>query len=80
MRRTGGECLLRGTRGVTSSHHRHFIFTIPVALRQLFLRERRLLSILPRCAFETVKRCFKAVLGQEDGPPGMVAAIQCFGS
>ena len=61
-------------------HHRHFIFTIPVALRQLFLRERRLLGLLPRCAFLTVKRCFRAVLGQEHGLPGMVAAIQTFGS
>ncbi len=61
-------------------HHRHFIFTIPVVLRQLFLRERRLLGILPRCASETVKRCFRAVPGQEDGLPGMVAVIQTFGS
>ena len=35
---------------------------------------------LPRCAFLTVKRCFQAVLCQEDGLPGMVAAIQTFGS
>jgi len=28
----------------------------------------------------TVKRCFRAVLGQEHGLPGMVAAIQTFGS
>ncbi len=61
-------------------HHRHVIFTIPVALRQLFLRERRLPGILPRCAFLTVKRCFRAVLGQEHALPGMVAAIQTFGS
>ncbi len=61
-------------------HHRHFIFTIPVALRQLFLRERSLLGLLPRCAFLTVKRCFAAVLCQEDGLPGMVASIQTFGS
>ncbi len=61
-------------------HHRHFIFTIPVALRQLFLRERSLLGLLPRCAFLAVKRCFQAVLCQEHGLPGMVAAIQTFGS
>ena len=35
---------------------------------------------MPRCAFLTVKRCFEAVLGQENGLPGMVAAIQTFGS
>ena len=61
-------------------HHRHFIFTVSVALRQLFLRERRLLGLLPRCAFLTVKRCFQAVLCQERALPGMVAAIQTFGS
>jgi hypothetical protein len=61
-------------------HHRHWIFTIPVSLRQLFLRERRLLSLLPRCAHDAIRRTFTAVLGQEDARPGMVAAIQTFGS
>jgi len=60
--------------------HQHCIFTIPIALRRLFLRERWLLGILTRCAFETVKRCFRAVLERRDGVPGMAAAIQCFGS
>jgi ribosomal protein S27E len=73
--------------------HLHLIFTIPIALRRLFLRERRLLGLLTRCAFETVTRCFRAVLdcrslrrpprlrrGRSAGVPGMVAAIQCFGS
>ena len=61
-------------------HHRHWIFTIPVSLRQLFLRERRLLGILPRCAFLAIRRTFAAVLGQEDARPGMVVALQTFGS
>jgi hypothetical protein len=60
--------------------HRHMIFTIPVALRGLFLRERRLLGILPRCAFETAKRCFRALLDRKAGLPGLVASIQTFGS
>ena len=60
--------------------HRHLIFTIPKHLRALFLRERKLLGILPRAAFETVKRCFRAVLGRRDGVPGMVGALQTFGS
>ena len=60
--------------------HRHVIFTIPVALRGLFLRERRLLGILSRCAFETVARCFQAVLDRKDCRPGLVASIQTFGS
>ena len=51
-----------------------------VSLRQLFLRERRLLGILPRCAYETIRRTFTNVLGQEYARPGMVAAPQTFGS
>ena len=47
---------------------------------ELFLRERRLLGILSRCAFETIRRTFTAVLGQEDARPGMVVALQTFGS
>ena len=60
--------------------HRHVVFTIPVALRGLFRRERRLLGLLTRCAYETVKRCYRAVLGRRDGVPGMVVAIQTFGN
>ena len=47
---------------------------------QDLLRELRLFGLLTRCAFETVKRCFRAVLDRRDGVPGMAAAIQCFGS
>jgi len=50
--------------------HRHAIFTVPKALRWLFLRERRLLGILPRCAAETITRCWRAVLDRKDGVPG----------
>ena len=60
--------------------HRHMIFTIPVALRRLFLRERRLLGVLARNTFETATRCQRAVLGRDDGVPGMVVALQTFGS
>ncbi len=57
-------------------HHRHWIFTIPVALRQLFLRDRRLLGLLPRCAFQTIQRTFAAVLGQRGARLGMVVVLQ----
>ena len=60
--------------------HRHFVFTIPKALRGLFERERKLLGILARSAFLSVKQCFQAVLRQHDAIPGMVASIQTFGS
>ncbi len=56
------------------------IFTIPVALRGICLRERRLLGLLSRCAWETVRRVYRAVLCRSDGLPGMVASLQTFGS
>jgi hypothetical protein len=55
------------------------VFTIPKALRGLFERERRLLGLLPRCAFEAVRRLYQAHLRRDDAPPGMVASIQTFG-
>jgi len=60
--------------------HRHAVFTVPRALRKLFLRDRSLLGILPRCAAETVERVWRAALGRRDGVAGVVASIQCFGS
>ncbi len=64
---------------LASVPHRHAIFTIPKALRRLFLRERRLLGLLPRCAAEALTRCWRAVLDRRDGVPGVVASIQTFG-
>lgn len=60
--------------------HRHLIFTIPKVLRGLFQRERRLLSILTRSAYDAVRKTW--VTGFEDGHalPGMVISIQTFGS
>jgi hypothetical protein len=51
-----------------------------VARRGLFLRERRLLGLLPRCAYETVRRVYQELHGTRDSLPGMVASIQTFGS
>jgi hypothetical protein len=59
--------------------HRHAVFTVPKALRRLFLRERRLLGLLPRCAAEAITRCWRAALDRRDGVPGVVASIQTFG-
>jgi hypothetical protein len=65
--------------------HRHVVFTIPKALRGLFERERSLLGLLARTAYETVRRVLKAVGEGEkaaptDAVPGFVASIQTFGS
>jgi len=38
--------------------HRHLVFTVPKALRGLFQRERTLLGLLSRCAYDAVRRAF----------------------
>ena len=60
--------------------HRHFVFTIPRALRGLFERDRRLLGLLSRTAYEAIRVSFQAVFGRDDVRPGAVASIQTFGS
>jgi len=60
--------------------HRHFVFTIPKALRALFARERSLLALLPRCAFAALRRHLRERAGRKDASPGFVASIQTFGS
>jgi len=60
--------------------HRHLVFTIPKALRGLFQRERTLLGLLSRCAYDAVRRAFATYLEDRHAVPGFVASIQTFGS
>ncbi|MDA1195326.1 MAG: transposase [Planctomycetota bacterium] len=60
--------------------HRHMVFTIPKALRGLFERDRRLLSILSRAAYDALRTALQGALGRRDALPGTVASIQTFGS
>ena len=68
-------------------HHRHFVFSIPKILRRYFLYDRKLLSDLSRCGWESLKAFFQETLpvedpvlgGEEDTVPGAVIAIQSFG-
>jgi len=60
--------------------HRHLVFTIPKALRGLFQRERRLLGLLSRCAYEAVRRAYGAYLENRTVVPGFASSIQTFGS
>jgi len=60
--------------------HRHWVFTIPKALRGLFARERPLLALLPRCAFAALRRHLRDRAGRKDASPGFVASIQTFGA
>ena len=59
--------------------HRHFVFSIPRALRGLFQRERSLLGLLSQTAHAAILRCFQAVLARDDVRPGVVASLQTFG-
>jgi len=59
--------------------HRHFVFSIPKILRRYFLYDRKLLSELSRCAWETLKEFFQEVVPEEDAVPGAVIAIHSFG-
>ena len=60
--------------------HRHLVFTVPKLVRGLFERERRLLSILPRCAHEAVQRVLREAVDDRKAQVGTVASIQTFGS
>jgi len=60
--------------------HRHFVFTMPRALRGLFERDRSLLGLLSRTAYEAIRVSFQALFGRDDVRPGVVASIQTFGS
>jgi hypothetical protein len=60
--------------------HRHVVFTIPRALRGLFERDRRLLGLLSRCAYEALRRTWATGFEDARAVPGMVASIQTFGS
>ena len=60
--------------------HRHYVFSIPKILRTYFRYNRKLLGRLSRCAYETVKEMMQAAMGDNAAVPGMIAAIQTFGS
>jgi hypothetical protein len=60
--------------------HRQYVFTVPKRLRPYFLHDRRLLGLLSRVAYETLRDFLAASLGDRSAVPGVVASIQTFGS
>ena len=58
--------------------HRHFVFSIPKILRRYFLYDRKLLSDLSRCGWESLKEFFKETVPENGAVPGAVIAIQTF--
>jgi hypothetical protein len=60
--------------------YRHWTFTIPKAIRGLFERERCLLGLLSRTAYDSIRKSFQTLFGRKDVRPGCVISIQSFGS
>ena len=59
--------------------HRHIVFSIPKILRRCFLYDRKRLTDLSRCGWESLKAYFTSCSKQKDTLPGAVIAIQTFG-
>lgn len=65
--------------------HRHFVacalqgISIPKILRRYFLYDRKLLTGLSRCAWESLKVFLQQAVPENDPIPGAAIAIQTFG-
>ncbi len=59
--------------------HRQYVFTIPIMLRVYFKHDRRLLTKLCRCAYDSLLIFLRNVIGLREGVPGVVMSIQTFG-
>ena len=60
--------------------HRHWTFTIPRVLRGLFERERTLLGLLSRTAYEAIRKSFQALFERSDVRPGCIVSLQTHGA
>lgn len=60
--------------------HRQYVFTLPKRLRPYFLHDRRLLGLLSRVAYDTLRDFLRTSLDHPTAVPGVVASIQTFGS
>ena len=60
--------------------HRHYTFTLPRALRGLFQRDRRLLGLLARSAYDALRSSFERLYQLSDVRPGCIISLQTAGS
>ena len=60
--------------------HRQYVFTVPKRLRPYFLYDRRLLGLLSRVAYDTLRDFMRATLGADDVVPGVISSIQTHGT
>ena len=56
------------------------MFTLPKRLRPWFLHDRRLLGLLSRVAYDTLREFLRTSLGEPTVVPGVVSSIQTFGT
>lgn len=59
--------------------HRHWCFTIPVCIRPIFRRNRKLLGKLCSLAADTLIYYMREISGHPEASPGIVATIQTAG-
>ena len=59
--------------------HRHFVFSISKILRRYFFYDRKLLTHLSRCGWDSLKAFFKEVVSEQGAVTGAIIAIQTFG-
>lgn len=64
---------------IINAKHKHMVFTIPEGMRDIFLRNRKLLGVLPKSAAEVIKSWCEDWNKQEKYMPGIVAVIHTFG-
>ena len=60
--------------------YRMLVFTVPKCLRRLLMRNRLLLGILSRIAYDVTRRHLAAYLPGVDGKPFFVTSVQLWGS
>ena len=60
--------------------HRQYVFSIPIMLRLFFKYDRKLLTKLCRCAYNSLLIFLRNTIGLEDGRPGAAMTIHTFGN
>jgi hypothetical protein len=60
--------------------HRQYVFTIPIMLRLFFKYDRKLLTKLCHCAYDSLLIFFQYTVGLENGRPGAAMTIHTFGN
>jgi len=64
---------------ISKVKHRHMVFTIPKELREYFIKNRKLLSLLPKISAHILKSWFSEKNKKLQYTPGIVTVIHTFG-